>query len=79
MLDIHDLNGWIRNVKKSRKSKQGDALNAALMSIITHDCENDVLSIMQRCFVEARWIVRVKIFDGLIVEKGKGPEIKELQ
>jgi hypothetical protein len=45
-----------------------DQIDCAVMCRVIHDCENTVLYIMQRTFVEGGWVVRAKTFDGLIVE-----------
>jgi hypothetical protein len=41
------------------------------MPRIVQCCENEVLGIMHRCFFDQGWLVRAKVFDGLIVECGR--------
>jgi len=47
----------------------GKAQDMLLLPRIIQYCENEVLTIIHRCFFDAKWIVRAKVFDGLIVER----------
>lgn len=63
---------WTRVDRKKLKAdgRRGGAIDTALLPRIVQCCENEVLGIIHRCFFDKRWIVRSKIFDGLIVERG---------
>eukprot|EP01083_Nonionella_stella_P228771 810473_1 len=45
-------------------------IDSMLMPRIVQCCENEVLGIIHRTFHQYNWIVRTKVFDGLVVEKG---------
>jgi hypothetical protein len=58
--------------EKLRKDGFADAsIDSKLMPRIVQCCENEVLGIMHRCFFDQGWLVRAKVFDGLIVECGR--------
>jgi hypothetical protein len=46
------------------------AIDNKIMPRIIQCCENEVLSIMHRSFFNQGWLVRAKVFDGLIAESG---------
>jgi hypothetical protein len=47
-------------------------LDRALLPRIIQYGENEILRILHRNFHSNGWIVRAKVFDGLILERGKG-------
>lgn len=54
--------------------KNGGAVDTALLPRIIQYCENVILEKLHYAFHDLDWIVRAKIFDGLIVEKGPEAE-----
>ena len=51
-----------------KEGKSPTIIDSALMPRIIQSCENEVLGIVHRIFNQYKWIVRAKVFDGLIVE-----------
>jgi hypothetical protein len=58
------------------EGKRGGAADLALISRILYFCENEVLGLVHRSFIRSGWIVRAKVFDGVIVEKGSSGAMK---
>jgi hypothetical protein len=59
--------------EKLRKEGISDrAIDSKIMPRIVQCCENEVLGIMHRHLFEQGWLVRAKIFDGLVVESCRG-------
>lgn len=62
-------------VEKEKLLKEGrpsGTIDTALMPRIVQCCENEVLGIIHRTFHQNYWLVRAKVFDGLVVEAGNG-------
>jgi hypothetical protein len=55
---------------EERGRRRGQGVDDALLTRIIMSCENEVLRILHRSFHKRGWIVRAKIYDGLIVEPG---------
>jgi hypothetical protein len=60
----------IEQEKLKLAGKTQTTIKMGLVCRIVQQCENEVLSLIHRSFIDCGWIVRAKIFDGLIVEKG---------
>jgi hypothetical protein len=58
--------------KLAEQGRKGGALDRALLPRIIQYGENEILRILHRNFHSNGWIVRAKVFDGLILERGKG-------
>lgn len=62
---------WVlRDREKQLLSNQScSSVDAANFFRIMQDCQNEVLGLIHRSFVNSRWIVRCKIFDKILIEK----------
>jgi hypothetical protein len=70
----HPRFSWtcIERQKLEENGIEGGNADIKLVGRIVHQCENEILSLIHRSFIQSGWIVRAKIFDGVIVEKGQG-------
>ena len=66
----HPRFGWTAMDREHLRSKgkSDGAIDALLLPRIVQSCENEVLGIIHRSFHRSLWIIRAKVFDGLIIE-----------
>ena len=72
---LHPRFRWTQiDREKLKKEGMGDgAISNLLLPRIVQACENEVLGIIHQSFSQDGWIVRAKVFDGVIVEPGSAP------
>ena len=61
-------------VEREKLAKDGrppGSIDRLLMPRIVQCCENEVLGMIHRTYCQNDWVVRSKVFDGLVVEPGK--------
>jgi hypothetical protein len=79
----HERFPWTSHVRKLLKeamTEEGNKIdegeiNRKIFCRIVQVCENEVLTLIQEHVTTSGWIVRAKIFDGLIIEPSKSPKI----
>lgn len=62
----------VEREKLKKEGRPSGSIDSALMPRIVQSCENEVLGIIHRIFTQHNWNVRAKVFDGLVVEPGRG-------
>ncbi|KAL7550481.1 hypothetical protein ACHAWF_013704 [Thalassiosira exigua] len=58
--------------KLLKEGRSKGSIDSLMMPRIVQICENDVLGLIHLSFHQNKWVVRAKVFDGLIAEPGPG-------
>jgi hypothetical protein len=60
----------VEREKLVKKGRPPGSIDRLLMPRIVQCCENELLGMIHRTYCQNHWLVRSKVFDGLIVEPG---------
>ena len=60
----------VEREKLVKEERPPGSIDRLLMPRIVQCCENEVLGMIHRTYCQNYWLVRSKVFDGLIVEPG---------